>query len=236
MENPQFDLVPGGKQVLTVAVGDKVLELIEQASVMAEKADKYYAVTDQPHAELTLEFRARLKKMIDQLDAERLEMGAGARETLAKINEKFNAKLEPMRQVLSKVDGGLLAWNAQQRKEREEAERKAREELLAKQRAEAEAARAAGQPEPEVVAPPPVPAAPAPMKIQGTYGAKGGTREVWKWRIVNFGKVPKQYRKPPEECVEAGALTALAKAKKGDASVPGIEFYCEDVITSRVTV
>ena len=73
-----------------------------------------------------------------------------------------------------------------------------------------------------------------PASITGSHGSRVGTREVWKWRVVEFGKVPKKFRRPPEECVDASTLTAMAKSQKEKASVPGIEFYKDEAITSRV--
>ena len=221
------DLVPGAKEVLEVAVGDRTLQLVESAEVLAGKADKYFAITDQPHAELTAEFRARLKKSIDELDADRLDMGKGARETLERINSRFNARIVPMRDLLKKVDAGLVDWQRRQR-EQAEAERRAAEEA---NRRAIEEAQETGAPVATVVEVAPTV---VPRTIIGSHGSKTGVREVWKWRVVEFGRVPKKYRKPPEECVEARLLNAEASAHKGDAKVPGIEFFKDEVITSRV--
>lgn len=210
-------------------------EVIEAADVLAEKAAKYTHVTDENHAALVGEFRARLNDHIKALDKERLEMGAGARETLARINAKYNEKIEELRTYLKQVDSGLRVFLQDQRRRAEEAER-ARQEAeraAAKARAaEVKAAEKAGIEPPPPEPPPPV--VTIPTKIVGTAGSKVGTREVWKYRITNISKVPAAYLVPPEERVNKSVLNALAKSQKDKAKVPGIEFYCEDTIQSRV--
>lgn len=231
----QFNLVPGAKVAVEIKVGESTLQLVEAAGVLAEKAVGYYKITDQPHAELTAEFRARLNQTIKSLDEERLEMGRGARETLEKINARFNEKIAPMKQMLQKVDAGLLEWSAAQRRAAEEAQRAAAKEAEDAARAAAAEAEARGETPPPIVAEAFIPTPVAtPAKITGTHGSRVGTREVWKWRVVEFGKVPKKFRRPPEECVDAATLTAMARSQKDQASVPGIEFYKDEAITSRV--
>lgn len=211
-------------------------ETIEAAEVLASKVEKYTVVKDETHAALVGEFRARLNAHIKALDTERLEMGEGARRTLARINEKYNAKINELKGYLAQVDSGLRTYLAEQRRKAEEAERARRQaEIEAASAREAELAQAA---ELGIEAPPPPPPEPLPpaivTNITGTAGSKVGTREVWKYRIVDIKKVPEQYLVPPEERVNKAVLNALAKSQKENAKVKGIEFYAEDTIQSRI--
>lgn len=210
-------------------------ETIEAAEVLAERASKYFSVADDAQASLVGEFRAQLNAKIKDLDAERLDMGSGLRASLEKINAKYNGKITELKSILSRVDAGLRTYLVEQRRraeeaerERVEAERRAREDQAA---AEAQAAEAGVEPPPPVVfeAPPPV-----ETKITGTMGSRVSTRDVWKWRITDIKKVPEQYLVAPEDRVQKSVLNALAKSQKENARVKGIEFYCEDTITSRV--
>lgn len=56
---------------------------------------------------------------------------------------------------------------------------------------------------------------PVEQKVSGS-----GQREMWGFKVVDFSKVPDEYKLPNES-----ALSALAKTQKGNASVAGIEFY-----------
>lgn len=57
-------------------------------------------------------------------------------------------------------------------------------------------------------------------------GKATGTRDNWKWRVV--GVVDPRYTKPDEDL-----LNALAKSKKGEAQVEGIEFYNEPILVVK---
>lgn len=213
--------------------------LIEAAEVLIEKASNYQTIKTEADASLVGEYRARLNKHITDLDNERLEMGKGLRDTLAKINEKFNTPINLLKQKLAQVDAVLRAYLAEQRRLADEAEARRKEaEETARREREREVQQAA---ELGIEAPAPLPppvmtdvVMPSPTKIAGTYGSKIGTREVWKYKIVDIKKVPEAYLVPPEERVNKSVLNALAKSQKGNASVRGIEFFCEDAMTSRV--
>lgn len=211
-------------------------EVIEVAEVLADKAQKYTVVRDEADAALVGEFRARLNAHIKALDKERLEMGEGARQTLARINAKYNDKINELKGYLKQVDTGLRDYLTEQRRKAEEAERarRAAEEEARRAReaelAEAEKLGIEAPPEPEPEPPPPA----VTTNITGSAGSKVSTREVWKYRIVDIKKVPEAYLVPPEDRVNKSVLNALAKSQKDQAKVKGIEFYCEDTIQSRV--
>jgi hypothetical protein len=82
------------------------------------------------------------------MDAERLDMNAGARAAEKAVNDEFTAKTAPMREALKKVDASLQAHlaakqaeerrarEAEERRLREAEERRLREEIEAKRRAD----------------------------------------------------------------------------------------------------
>lgn len=59
-------------------------------------------------------------------------------------------------------------------------------------------------------------------------GKPTGTRDNWKWRVVDDAKIPRGYLTP-----DATLLDSVAKTKKGDAKVDGIEFYNEPIVVVR---
>lgn len=60
--------------------------------------------------------------------------------------------------------------------------------------------------------------APAPLKKFAGFSI----RKVWKWKVVDAARIPREYLVPNE-----AALNALAKSTKGSMKIDGIEFYEE---------
>lgn len=225
-------------------------ELIEAAGALLERAGKFEVIQSTGDAALAAEFRARVNQQIKDLDAERLDMGAGLRETLAKINAKFNTPIEALKSKLGLVDRAIKVYLDNQRaleqaairaREEQEAQRRRAEE---QRQREIEAARKAAElanlpppPEPEplpaVIEPEPIPAF-TTNKIGGTFGSKVSTQSNWKYRIVDIKKVPEEFLVPVEERVNKAALNAMARSMKDKAKVKGIEFYAEESLRSRV--
>lgn len=223
---------------LTIPETPHSRELIEAAEVLLERAGKFQVIQSEEDAALAAEFRARVNQQIKDLDAERLDMGAGIRATLEKINARFNAPIQALKGKLAAVDGAIKAYMIQQRALAEAAEKARREQEAQRQREIEEArkaAEAAGQPAPPEPEPVPVIYEAPTNKIEGTFGSKVGTREVWKYRIVDIKKVPEAFLVPPEERVNKAALNALARSQKDKAKVKGIEFYSEETLQSRVS-
>lgn len=224
---------------VTIVETPRAGELIEAAQVLLDRAGKFQVIQSEGDAALAAEFRARVNQQIKDLEAERLDMGKGLRETLEKINTRFKVPIDALKAKLGIVDLALKAYMDTQRalaaaaeKARREAEEQRQREIEAAREA-AEAANLPPPPEPEplpVVAP-----VEAPKNIAGSYGSKVSTREVWKYRIVDIKKVPEAFLVPVEDRVNKGALNALARSQKDKAKVKGIEFYCEETLQSRVS-
>ena len=68
----------------------------------------------------------------------------------------------------------------------------------------------------------PVPVPVATPKIQGI-----STRQIWKYRIVDAGSVPDEYK-----IINEAMLGSLARSTKGAVEVPGVEFFPEDVMSA----
>lgn len=59
-------------------------------------------------------------------------------------------------------------------------------------------------------------------------GKPAGTRDNWKWRVVNEALIPRSYLVP-----DANRLDYEARTKKGMGTVHGIEFYNEPIVVVR---
>lgn len=214
-------------------------DLIEAAEVLLERAGKFAVIRDESEAALASEYRARVNQQIKDLDAERLDMGEGLRTTLAKINERFNVPINALKAKLGAVDNALKAYLQEQRVLAEAMARAAREQEEQRLEAAVAARRAAvdaGLPPPEEPEPLPAVVIPeVPKMIEGSFGSKVSSREVWKYRIVDIKKVPEAFLVPVEDRVNKSALNAMARSMKGEAKVKGIEFYSEEILQSRVS-
>ena len=131
------------------------------------------------------------------------------------------------------VFGQFLA--AEERRQREEAERKYREEVA---KAEAEAARikaeraqqmeddpiaAMTSPEPELPVPPPPP---EPVKVQagGGRGRKAGLKTDWDVEIVDYKLAALHVIDDPDVSIQVGkALLRRVRAAKGKIDIPGVK-------------
>jgi len=64
-----------------------------------------------------------------------------------------------------------------------------------------------------------------PPKVKGA-----SFREVWYARVVDVNLLPREYMKPDEQL-----LNSIARAKKGQIQIPGVEFYCEKTLVVNST-
>lgn len=146
---------------------------------------------------------------------------AAANEAARRVREAEASLVDPVADAEKRLKTAMANYQAAAL----EADRKAREAARLEDERNVSVAiaeaKAANQP---VVIPPPVaPPAPAVPKVKGV-----SFREVWKARVVDVNLIPRQYMVP-----DMVALNDMARAFKGDASVPGVEFYSENVVASR---
>lgn len=136
------------------------------------------------------------------------------------------------------LKGLMIAYVTEQERIRREQEDKLRREAAAKEAAEkkrleerAAKAEASGKTEKaeelrqqaeEVFVSAPIIASNV-QKVDGI-----SMRKNWKARVVDATKVPREYL-----IVNEPMLDKMAKATKGELNIPGVEFYSEDIISSR---
>jgi hypothetical protein len=228
------------------------MELLDAAVQLATHGGTLLTITSDDQARVAGQYHAEVQSLIRSLDEERLETTRGARETIERINARFNERINELRARAKAVAAAILTFGRAKeeaaRREREEAERAQREKQL---ELEAEAKRLGLESPP---APPPIVVPPAedPFRIVGSHGAVVGARDNWKWRVTDISKVPEAYLVPPEERVQrtvmnaaakTAAKAAIAKLKLGpadkvpdviDDAIPGIQLYNEPHLTSRV--
>lgn len=196
------------------------VEAVEAMAVLAAKIDEICAIESPGEEAKAAEFRARLNQVLKNMDEQRKTMTAGARQTVDMVNGAFKPYIEKGREGLGRVDAALKRYRKKLREQEEEERRQAEQEA-------------------EEAGLPPSPQPPAPLqsrRVQGTHGSSVGTRENWRWRITDVSKIPEEYLKPPEERVQRAVVNAYVRANKDKGSIPGIEIYRDDVLTSTVGV
>ena len=152
------------------------------------------------------EAMAVARKEQERLEAEARAVAKAEEEKLLKARAEA-LELEKKAAELASDGDAFDALMAQ-----EEAE-SAREIEAAAQRATEEAIRAAAKV--EVVA----------EYVPKASAAGTSFRKNWKYRVVNMDLIPRQFMVPDEQ-----SLGLYARTEKEKASIPGIEFYCEEKI------
>jgi hypothetical protein len=126
----------------------------------------------------------------------------------------------------------ISRYQAEQERIRQEEEARIRREL-AKQEEEArlqaaiEAEKAGHKAEAEEILSEPVPVSPVILpkttpKVEGI-----SSREVWKFRIVDATKIPREYMVPDEV-----GIGSVVRSTKGKVQIPGVEIYKESVVSA----
>jgi hypothetical protein len=211
------------------------VELIDGALELSGHADRFASIESKDQAAVAAEYLARNRKHVKLLDEERLEMTRGARETIERINKKFNERIDDLRSKDKIVSGALTVWIRKEEQEAREAQAAERARLVA-------AAEKTGT---EVALPA---AAPPPSKtLHGSHGSTVTLRDNWKWRVTNIADVPETFLVAPEERIQRTMMNSAAKAKAKAflarwteehpntpppiklslADLPGIELYNE---------
>jgi len=174
----------------------------------------------------------RIKSAYNTLDDKRKSMTRPLDEAKKQIMDFFKSPLEKLQSAEYAVKGKISSYIAEQNRIAAEQQRKLEEQ----QRKEAEkiqaridAAAAKGneskveqlQAKQEQILTAPTIVQPAVQKVSGV-----STKKVWKFRVTDPGAFPREYLMVNEK-----ALQAMATATKGTASIKGVEFYSEDVIS-----
>lgn len=199
---------------------------VEARNELAKMPGAEIAVIDQQSYEQAGEILrniATVKKEIKALFAEPKKKAAEAHKAICsaenEVLAKVTARENEIRQKMSNY------WQAEQKRIAAEQERKRKEaEEMARIAAEAEAA---GDEETaaEAVA---IAAVTEATVTEAPKAAGVSMREVWRAKVVDLNKVPREYL-----IVNQSALDALAKATKGSINIPGVEFIKEIVSSVR---
>ena len=218
-----YDEINADRQT-TEAAADAVALQRKYATVKIATHNEFIAASN-----ILRDIKSRGKR----LDDLRRQMTKPLDDSKAKIMDFFRIPTDALAAAEKSVKAAILRYNQQRDKERDaELARLSREKEAAAEAAAAAALEAAeagdvdaamelmGVQE-DVVAVPIVVA--DPPKVEGI-----GTRKEWKWRLVDFNLVPHRYLK-----LDDAAIGNAVRSGAGQITIPGIDVYSEEIITSR---
>lgn len=202
-----------------------------KAEAALERAESL-TITDAATYEGATEDLKAIKAKYREIEAERKALKQPIDEAARRVQSFFKPPLDFLTKAEGVIKRKLSDYSREQQRIQQEAQRKAdeaarkeRERLAARARkaeesGKAEKAEQLAQQAETVTAP--VVARETP-KVQGV-----STRKVWKFRIKDRAKVPEQYK-----TIDERKIGGVVRSLGGDADIPGVEVYEEDVIAAR---
>ena len=201
----------------------EIVAFYNEALRLKEYADARVIVTndDLKPANDDLVIIRRIKK---GMEGKRKEYLTPFQDHIKETNDAFKTLMEPIEQADKITSEKMLAFDAEQKRKRREAEAIEAEKLaLARREAELNNGEITIDltpiEKPELV----------PDRIRTVMGSSG-QRDNWKWEVIDFKLVPDDYK-----IINAGVLTPMVKASKGRVPIPGIRIYNEPIIAVNVT-
>lgn len=197
-----------------------VVKLKDQINLAVDYAEKRIVANadDVKEATKDLGLIAQLKK---GLEAERISYTGPLGALTSQINAFFKTLSDPIGQADTITRQKVLAYNAEVERKRQAAQRIEDEKLrLAQEEMELSGETTVN------LAPVEAPA-PTPRLVSTAYGTSGKT-QVWKYEVVDFSKVPDEYK-----TIDNSMVNAVAKKHHDTKPIPGIRFYAEESL--RVT-
>lgn len=199
------------------------------------------AITDQPGLTEANNLLKGIKELLRQVDAEfdpGIQEAFAHHRTLVDQKRKWQDPLDQAEKALKpKIAGYLMEQDrlAQEaaRREREAQDKmrhvadKASDEAYDKIKAgdldEADEVVAGAEAKIESIQA----ARPAPVVKAVATGTS--LRQIWRWEIVDAALIPREYLKVDEQ-----ALNTIARGLKYQAKVPGVRFYAEATVATRI--
>jgi hypothetical protein len=154
----------------------------------------------------------QIKDFLETAEATRKLRVAPFNDMVNRINDAFRPITHTLREAERLLKSKLLDW--QERKQQMS------KELRDRQRQEYEAARHEGEhvPLPPIILPP-------SATMFGNTG-KASRRTVWRWRVVDLSKLPKELILPNEKLINE-------RIRTGQRNIEGLEIYQDTVLAMR---
>lgn len=221
-----------------------LITLSDRARVLAQSAasiiNEYKSVNVQNDEQRgnILDLVKKIKTIAKGLEDERMATTRPMDEAKKQVMDLYRQPLDNLAKAESVIKKAVIDYDNEQRRKAEELQRKLQAEAEEKARKEREklavrAAKAAeaGNEEKAAALLEKADEVQVFVPIVQTIAPKStgiSTRKVWKYRIVDVNKLPREYMIPND-----ALLSGLARSTQGAIPVPGIEFYAEDSLAIR---
>lgn len=199
----------------------RVLALYEEAQKLLSYAEARVIDSPAKQKEATddLAIIAGVKKRLEEA---KREYTGPIREHLDRFNQAFNNYVAPLLKADRINRQKFSAYQAQVA----EAARKAEETNRMAAEVARRQAEESGTGEFTVDTTPVE--APAPARVVRSNVGSASMRDNWKARVVDFAKLPDEYK-----LADMQTLNAKARSTKGTATIPGVEFYNDQAVQVR---
>lgn len=207
------------KEVVVESTPESKLDAIKkEVAVVTKSADKFLKVTSEATRAEASEFTVAVKRRITRIEELRVQFVKPLNDHVKNINAMFKAQSQPLEVIYDRVDSAIRNYSREQIMAA-----RAEEERLAKLREKKNERREeAGKP----IDLTPLPVVEVPSNVVAVDGGKVVTKMVWKYRVVDINKVPREMLRC--EIKHAEVMKAIAL---GSRAIDGLELY-EDVDTS----
>lgn len=214
------------EEVITVEVQEKA----QETEVLAQSYENYAITTTENYAHSAEDLK-KIKAKAKELDTMRKSLTKPLDESKKRIMAFFKKPLTLLGSAESAIKSAMINWQQEQEKirlaeekrlaeaQRKETERLARLAAAAEKRGDEQKAE-------EFKGRSTVVESAVPTVVSKVQPISGINKvEVWKFRIVDATKIPREYMMPNEV-----SLGQIARATKGSVKIEGIEFYSEETI------
>ena len=155
----------------------------------------------------------QIQNKIKKLEEKRLEYTRPLDESKKKITADFKSVIEPLEQFVNEVKKKMLVWAKAEQARLDQEQKKIEAEALEKAKVEHKS---------EVQ----VPIVNNTVKTQRGESTTTSIKKVWKWKIVDQNKVPRDYL-----CVDSPAIVQAIRS--GVRFIEGLEIYQEEDLSIR---
>jgi len=217
---------------------EEVQSETKDVSLLYQKS-KELKINSQESYEVAADALKQIKNRFKEIDTQRKKITSPLDAAKKEAMELFKKPLDQLSEAESILKRSMINYTTEQERiAREETERlkrlaeKQAEEERKKLEARIERAESNGKIEKaeelkekkESIIPINVPiVAPSIAKPSGV-----SYRDKWTAKVVDFSKLTDEYKLPNQSM-----LDKMAQASKGNAQIPGVEFICEKILSSR---
>jgi len=216
-------------------ISKEAQQAVEAASQQLALTIEFSVVSAEDYIQAG-EQRKIIKRREKEIDALRRSLTKPLDESKAKIMDFFRPALEQLALADQYLENSMLSWKQEQERIRKAEEERLQAlaikkqerllELANKRAAKWEAKGKSDKAQAILDSVPVVPIAAVESKVPKIAGVS--TRTDWKHRIVCEASIPREWLIPDDK-----KIAAFARATKGTITIPGIEFYSEQILPTR---